>query len=1142
MPVVGLIQLVVCYFQYIFFELASTRLTNRIRIDLFKATLARNVSYFDTTKISINNLFDNLAIVQSGIGWTSSAVLSGAIFVVAGLVLAFITDWTLTLIVIASEPLSVGAAFMLSKLTAQTTISEMKSYGHAGQVAEEVLTTFRTVTAFNAQNSEQTRYASKLENNTKYALRKGFMYGCYVGILSIFTYWTTALGFLAGIWLQTTGLHPTLDISQIVVVVTLVTEGIQFLGYLAPSMKTFLDACAVAWPILQYIEEAEIYDEVSPTTLPAISNTPPITKASIKLQTGDPIEITFENVSFSYPSRNKKLALEHASFRVKTGSTVAFVGGSGSGKSTCIQLLLRFYDPTDGHIKINGHHIQEYDINNLRQTIGLVSQEPILFATSIKDNISYGKQDSTYEEIVEVAKQSNAHDFIMKLPKAYDTLVGERGVQLSGGQRQRIALARALIRKPSLLLLDEATSALDSSSEKFVQEALDRAVEGRTTLIVAHRLSTIRYADWIIVMKDGSIAEQGSHHDLMAAKNIYYELVTKQQMKTVHSDASMPTDLEEVDIDKIETNDTQSTDDIQLEQRDNDVISNKVEEILPEVEQHKSSSLHSLFKLFKLNTPEWPYLIVVCVSGIISGGFSPAFAYCLAETISYVCLAVAGGRLTNRIRTKAFECMLHQEIGWFDMPENNTGSLCARLSTDALAVQSLTSARLGLMIESLSLLVIALIIGLIFSWQLTLVVFALITFELIAAIMDVRRKSLIQTKVETILGNANELITQSVRNIRTVFQLNRQQQMLIEFEHIIDETYKVMRPSIFKGALAFAFSFPIATLVLPCIAELAIVLLNNNQIDPERIVLLFAFVPFTFDVIQVSTMVSSELGGTTAAAKHINQLLERTPLIDNMSTDGKKLENFSGMIQFDNITFSYPTRKLINILNGFQLTIQPGQSVALIGSSGCGKSTVTQLLERFYEYNKGRVLLDGHDIRTLNLSWLRAQIGLISQEPALMLGLTIGENISYGCSSHTFTYEDIINAARRAHCHNFIEALPMGYDTPVGLNGTSFLSGGQKQRIAIARALFRNPKILLLDEATSALDVHNEKLVEESLNAARQDNPSRTVIIVAHRLSTIQSCDLICVLGPNGRLLESGTHAELMAHGTAYRRFVLDHM
>ncbi|CAF1087072.1 unnamed protein product [Adineta steineri] len=256
--VVGLIQLVVCYFQYIFFELASTRLTNRIRIDLFKATLSRNVSYFDTTKISINNLFDNLAIVQSGIGWTSSAVLSGAIFVVAGLILAFITDWTLTLIVIASEPLSVGAAFMLSKLTAQTTISEMKSYGHAGQVAEEVLTTFRTVTAFNAQNSEQIRYASKLKNNTKYALRKGFMYGCYVGILSIFTYWTTALGFLAGIWLQTTGLHPTLDISQIVVVVTLVTEGIQFLGYLAPSMKTFLDACAVAWPILQYIEEAEV--------------------------------------------------------------------------------------------------------------------------------------------------------------------------------------------------------------------------------------------------------------------------------------------------------------------------------------------------------------------------------------------------------------------------------------------------------------------------------------------------------------------------------------------------------------------------------------------------------------------------------------------------------------------------------------------------------------------------------------------------------------------------------------------------------------------------------------------------------------------------------------------------------------------
>ncbi|CAF1658203.1 unnamed protein product, partial [Adineta ricciae] len=838
-----------------------------------------------------------------------------------------------TLIVIIGEPLSVGAAYMLSKLTARTTILELESYGSAGQVAQEVLAAFRTVTAFNAQHNEQNRYASKLKYNTKYALRKGLIYGCFVGVLMIFTYWTTALGFLAGIWLKTTGKHPTLDIGQIVVVVTCMTEALQFFGYLAPSLKAFFDACNVADPIIRYIEGTNI-DHVE------ISNE----KSLKRLEVTQPVEIVFDDVSFSYPNRQQEFALKNVSFQVKAGDTVALVGSSGSGKSTCVQLLLRFYDTTKGRININGHSIEDYEKENLRQIIGLVSQEPILFATSIKENISHGKDNSTFDEIIEAAKQANAHDFIMKLPHKYDTLVGERGVQLSGGQRQRIALARALIRQPSLLLLDEATSALDSSSEKLVQEALDRAAQDRTTIIIAHRLSTIRYADWIIVMKDGSIVEQGPHDDLMAMKQSYYELVNQQQMNLTTSETH-----EEVNQRIGNQASTESNDDI---------LTN-TEEIVTKVPQNKSNSFYSLMKLFKLNAPEWPYLLIICLTGILCGGCYPAFAYSLAETINsfqecsisaqmnrvivftriifilgiascilrvihYTCLGLVGTRLTNRIRTKAFGCMLRQEVGWYDQPENNTGALCGRLSTDALAIQSLTSARLGLLIESLSLLVIALIIGLIFSWQLILVVFGLIVFEMTFAILEVRRKSKVQTLIETAFANANEVLTQSVRNLRTVFQLNRQEHILNEFQHILDEIYNITRLSTYKGGVPFALSFPVATLILPCLAQLAVTLLDRNLIDVERIVLLFAFVPFTFDVIQVSTTISADLAGTTAAANHINQLFERIPLIDNMATSGKTIENFSGSIQFDNITFSYPTRRLVKVLDGFQLTIQPG--------------------------------------------------------------------------------------------------------------------------------------------------------------------------------------------------------------------------
>ncbi|CAF3031055.1 unnamed protein product [Rotaria sp. Silwood2] len=265
-------------------------------------------------------------------------------------------------------------------------------------------------------------------------------------------------------------------------------------------------------------------------------------------------------------------------------------------------------------------------------------------------------------------------------------------------------------------------------------------------------------------------------------------------------------------------------------------------------------------------------------------------------------------------------------------------------------------------------------------------------------------------------------------------------------------------------------------------------------------------------------------------------------MIDNSSTKGNIIDNFSGSIKFEKIVFSYPTRKLITVLNEFDLEIKSGQSIAFVGPSGCGKSTLIQLLERFYDCNQGRILLDDHNIESLNLSWLRSQIGLVNQESVLVCDLTVAENIAYGKASNEIIYEDIIRAAERAHCHDFIKNLPEGYNTPVGHNGTFHLSGGQKQRIAIARALFHNPRILLLDEITSALDADNEQLIQESLSLIRQENPSQTVIFVAHRLSTIQSCDLICLFDSYGHLIESGTHAELMELGNAYYKLFLDYL
>ncbi|CAF0864240.1 unnamed protein product [Rotaria sordida] len=647
--------------------------------------------------------------------------------------------------------------------------------------------------------------------------------------------------------------------------------------------------------------------------------------------------IGFDNVNFMYPSRNDVPVLRNLSLIARAGQTTALVGSSGCGKSTCISLFLRYYEPSSGRITIDGRPITDYNIQHLRQNIGVVSQEPILFGMSIYENIRFGKLNASQAEIEQAAREANAHNFIMQLPDKYETLVGERGIQLSGGEKQRIALARALVKQPTFLLLDEATSALDNASEKIVQEALDRACKGRTTIVIAHRLTTIQNAHQIYVLDNGSVIEQGTHETLMAKKDGKYQAMVKCQQ------------MEKVDDDK------------------DDITS-----IQKAIEEEEKSIMER--------------------SRLLSDSHT-------IDVNKYTAFAISGSKLTQRIRSKAFACLLRQEVAYFDRPENSSGAICTRLSLDASAVQEMIGTRLGVVCEVLALV--------------------------------------------------------------------------------------------------------------------------------------FAFAVFSMQTLRLIGMISSRIAASISAAETFFDLFDRKPTIDNTSIEGQELIDFRGEIKFDQVKFIYPTRPTSIILNKFQLNIKPGQRVALVGASGCGKSTIIQLLERFYDVTKGRLLLDGIDIRQLNLHWVRSQFGLVSQEP-ILFDLTIAENIAYGLEN--VPMEDIINAASRANIHQFIEQLPQGYETKVGLKG-SFLSGGEKQRIAIARVLIRRPKVLLLDEATSAMDSYNEQIVQEALEKVQREDPSRTSLIIAHRLSTIRSCDLICVLD-RGHIVESGTHRELTQRYGAYYKML----
>ncbi|CAF4818908.1 unnamed protein product [Rotaria sp. Silwood1] len=313
----------------------------------------------------------------------------------------------------------------------------------------------------------------------------------------------------------------------------------------------------------------------------------------------------------------------------------------------------------------------------------------------------------------------------------------------------------------------------------------------------------------------------------------------------------------------------------------------------------------------------------------------------------------------------------------------------------------------------------------------------------------------------------------------------------------------------------------------------ALALVEKNEITSNSVIMVCSLAGFSIQALRVVGMKSWRVAASISAAEECFDLFDRKPAIDNTSGEGQELVDFRGDIKFDQVKFIYPTRPTSIILNKFQFNIKPGQRVALVGTSGCGKSTIIQLLERFYDVTNGQLLLDDVDIRQLNIHWVRSRLGLVSQEP-VMFDLTIAENIAYGLEN--VLIEDIINAASRANIHQFIHQLPQGYGTKVGLKGT-FLSGGEKQRIAIARVLIRRPKVLLLDEATSAMDSHNEHLIQQTLEQAQTEDPSRTLLIIAHRFSTVRSCDLICVLD-KGHIVESGTHTELIKRRGPYYKIL----
>ncbi|XP_058196058.1 ABC transporter B family member 9 isoform X2 [Rhododendron vialii] len=924
------------------------RQTTRIRGLYLKTILRQDIAFFDTETTTgevIGRMSGDTILIQDAMGEKVGKFIQLMSTFIGGFTIAFARGWLLSLVLLSCLPPLVIAGGAMGIIMTKMSSRGQLAYAEAGNVVEQTVGAIRTVASFTGENLAINKYNSKLQVAYATAVKQGLASGIGLGTLLLIIFSSYGLAIWYGSKLI---IEEGYNGGVVINIIMVIMMGGMSLGQTSPCLNAFAAGQAAAYKMFETIKRKPKID--------AYDNSGMVME-DIKG------EVELKDVFFRYPSRLEVEIFSGFSLKVSSGTTAALVGQSGSGKSTVISLLQRFYDPDAGEVLVDGVNLKQFQLKWIRERMGLVSQEPVLFATTIGENIAYGKENATNEEIRTAIELANAAKFIDKLPKGLDTMVGEHGTQLSGGQKQRIAIARAILKNPKILLLDEATSALDAESERIVQDALTNIMSSRTTVVVAHRLTTIRNADLIAVVQSGKIVEQGTHTELIKALDGAYS-----QLVHLQEGANKGEDPQRMEKDNPDTRQDVEGPMGRSISRGSSSSRRSFSLSFPlpapigffhtEIEVEKPREV-SIRRLAYLNKPELLVLLLGSIAAAIHGVIFPIYGLlistaikifyepqselkkdsvfwaCMYVTLGLVTLVVvpfqnyffgvAGGKLIQRIRSLCFEKVVNQEIAWFDDPKNSSGAVGARLSTDASTVRSLVGDALAQVVQNIATVIAGLVISFTANWLLALIILLVLPLVGLQGFFQMKSLKGFSEDAKVMYEDASQVANDAVGSIRTVASFCAEKKVMEMYQRKCEGPQKHgIRTGLVSGA-GFGSSFFLLYCTNAFCFYIGALLVQHGKATFGEVFKVFFALTISAMGVSQSTALAPDTTKAKDSAASIFEILDRKPKIDSSSTEGATLEIVKGDIELKHVSFKYPTRPDVQIFRDLCLNIPSGK-------------------------------------------------------------------------------------------------------------------------------------------------------------------------------------------------------------------------